>query len=99
MQYYKYDNDGYYLEPVIADSDEDNLMPDDVTNVPPPQPMYKAQYDGEKWIETKPRPTPPEGMIARWDGMICDWIIEDELEPPVTLDVFLSLLAEYFITA
>ena len=90
QQYYKFDNEGHYIEPVIAEYGDDNHMPDNVTDVPPPQPMYLARFDGEAWVETKPKPEPPDGKVSRWDGDAKDWIIEDEpgpQTPPGTIEL------------
>jgi len=49
-QYYRFDKDGYFVEDVIADYGAE--LPEDITDVRPPQPMYKVKWNGKKWKET-----------------------------------------------
>lgn len=50
MQVYKFDNDGYYIEPVILEEGES--LPTDCTEKEPPIPNWKPRWDGSKWVET-----------------------------------------------
>ena len=58
--YFKFDKNGYYTEPIIADYNEENPMPDDVTDIPLPQPNFKPKFDKKKniWVETGSPPQP-----------------------------------------
>ena len=51
-QYFKFDSNGYYVCPVMADYNTKNPKPNDVTDVQPGNGLYKAKFDGIKWIET-----------------------------------------------
>jgi hypothetical protein len=68
-QYYKFDLDRYYMEPVYAAS-----CPDNCTETPLPQPNWLLRLDGEKWIEE--RPDPQNGML--WNQETKEW----DLDPP-----------------
>ena len=85
-QYYRYDKDGYFIEPVIADYDAENQRPEDVTDVPLPQPCYMPRFDGKKWIEEAPRPDVEDGEVATWGGEAKEWRVESKPDPPVTID-------------
>jgi hypothetical protein len=77
MQYYKFDKNGYYIEPVIADyGNVTNPMPDDVTEVRPPDGLYRAKWTGTEWVETSPMPEhDPETEQAVWDSENKTWSI------------------------
>jgi hypothetical protein len=62
MQYYIYDENGYYAEPGITDNGE---MPGDATMERPPDGMWRARWDGERWEETGGPPEEPEEPQAR----------------------------------
>ena len=82
-QYYEYDlTTKEYIGPVVAEYDEEKPMPDGVTDVPPPQPMYLARFEEGTWRETAPKPEAPEGKIELWDSDARAWLIEDKPEPP-----------------
>lgn len=49
-QYYKIDDEGYYIEPVIL-TEEPKELPDDLIGVKLPDGFYKARWDGEKWLD------------------------------------------------
>jgi len=52
--YYRFDKDGYYIEPVAVEYfDESNeTIPDDITNIRPADGLYRAKWTGSEWIET-----------------------------------------------
>jgi len=82
-QFYKYDENGIFTEPVIftvtvsknPDGEEftkitdisGNLLdklPDNVTNIKPPDGLWKAKFTGDEWIETGelPEAAPAESV-------------------------------------
>ena len=87
-QYYKFDENGYYLEPVIAVYSDEDPMPDDVTDIRPPDGLYHGRFDktAQAWVEDAPKPDAPEGKVAVWDSETKTWSIEDEPEPPTSPD-------------
>jgi len=56
-QYYRYDENWYYVEPVIAYYEES--LPDGITDIRPPDGLYRAQFNGNEWIETGGPPIVP----------------------------------------
>lgn len=48
-QVFKFDADGYYLEPVILDDNE--AIPADCTDVQPQDGLYKGQFVNNAWVE------------------------------------------------
>jgi hypothetical protein len=52
-QVWKIDTDGFYLEPVKIQDDEE--LTEDLIDIEPPQGAHKARFDGEKWVETVPQ--------------------------------------------
>ncbi|WP_052137780.1 hypothetical protein [Heyndrickxia ginsengihumi] len=56
MQVYKYDDNGFFVEPVIIDKSEDGTytIPENCTDKELPQPNYKPKFDKDKseWVET-----------------------------------------------
>jgi hypothetical protein len=50
MIVYRYDNNGYYIEPVYISEGEP--IPSDCTDIPLPKINYKPQFVNGKWIET-----------------------------------------------
>jgi hypothetical protein len=49
-QVFRFDNSGFYLEPVVLKSDEE--VPADCTDVAPPDGLFKAKFILGKWVET-----------------------------------------------
>lgn len=49
QQVYKFDQNGYYIKPVILNKDEQ--IYDDCTKVQPPDGLYRAKWNGIEWIE------------------------------------------------
>jgi hypothetical protein len=49
-QVFKFDSDGRYIEPVLLQNDQ--TIPFDCTNQPPPQPNWKPIFINGQWIET-----------------------------------------------
>jgi hypothetical protein len=63
MQYFRIDEDGYYLEPVIAHYSDNSQMPDELIAVQPPNGLYRAKWTGTEWVEVGEPPEPvPEPM-------------------------------------
>ena len=82
-QYYKFDAEGYYLEPVIADYNEENPMPKDITDVRPPDGLYRGRFVNGKWIEAAPAPKfNADTEIALWDCVTKTWSIAPK--PPAS---------------
>jgi hypothetical protein len=84
-QHYKFDDDGYYLYPVIALYTDDNPMPANITDVRPKDGLYLGKWTGTEWIETAPQPETGEGEIAVWDSELRVWnvIPEPAAEPSI----------------
>jgi len=84
QQYYRLDVDGYYIEPVIAEYSADDPMPDDITDIRPPDGLYRGRFDraSKIWVEDAPKPEAPEGMMAVWDCEAKVWSFEAIPEPP-----------------
>ena len=61
--YFRFDENGYFAEDFYASYGGENPQPPDVTDVPPPQPMYKVRWDGERWVETGGPPEPDIGAL------------------------------------
>ena len=85
QQYYRFDKDGYYLEPVIDYYDEDNPMPEDITDIRPPDGLYRGQFTGTEWVETAPTPDVEDGEVAIWDWEGKAWRVEPK--PPAAPSV------------
>lgn len=49
MQVYKIDKNGYFVEDVILQENEE--IPPDCVTIRPPQPCYKPRWNGTEWIE------------------------------------------------
>lgn len=49
QQVYRIDANGYYVEPVLIDEDEET--PPDCVETPFQDGMYKPQWDGTQWVE------------------------------------------------
>jgi hypothetical protein len=49
-QVFRYDNDGFYLEPVILQEDEE--LPFNCTEIQPPNGLHKGKFINGQWIET-----------------------------------------------
>lgn len=49
-QVYKYDDNGFYIEPILIGKNEE--LPPNCTDLELPQPNWKPKFDGVKWIET-----------------------------------------------
>lgn len=75
MQVYKYDDKGYFIEPVIIEANEDGsyTIPNSCTDVELPQPNYKPHFNIEKneweditkeeWLTSLPeQPSPPQHL-------------------------------------
>lgn len=52
-QVFKFDSNGFYLEPVILQDNEE--MPNDCTEIQPQDGLYKAQFVNGEWIEVRPQ--------------------------------------------
>ncbi|MCL2096940.1 MAG: hypothetical protein FWH10_08565 [Oscillospiraceae bacterium] len=71
-EYYRFDEDGYYIEPVITegyfDSEGTEYTPEDLTEVRPPDGLYRGKFDKNKqeWVETgsPPEIDPEEARLA-----------------------------------
>ena len=71
-EYYRFDENGYYVEPVITegyfDSEGMEYTPDDLTEVRPPDGLYQGKFDKNKqeWVETGSAPEidPEEARLA-----------------------------------
>jgi len=63
--YFRFDENGYFAEDFYASYGGENPQPPDVTDVPPPQPMYKVRWDGERWVETGGPPEPDTDALRR----------------------------------
>ena len=98
MQLYKFDEEGYYIEPIIADFIGEET-PENVTDVAPPQPNYRPRFDGEKWIEDAPKPDAPEGKEAVWHGDTKEWTIDDIPKTGMLADAEIREYMEAFILA
>lgn len=48
-QVYRFDNDGIYIEPVLLKNND--IMPDDCTEIHPPDGLYRAKFTGTEWVE------------------------------------------------
>ena len=97
-QYYRYDENGCYVEPVIADYGDD--LPDDITDIRPPDGLYRAQFDGTAWIETGEPPEEQEQQPSMMD-LIADIyarLAEAEIAPveemPMSIRESISLATE-----
>ncbi|MCL2616905.1 MAG: hypothetical protein FWD96_04590 [Defluviitaleaceae bacterium] len=68
IQFFRFDKDGYYIEPAIVTSEfsEHNPMPDNITNIRPPDGLFRAKFTGTEWIEAG---SPPEPEIQPADGV------------------------------
>ncbi|MED4206600.1 hypothetical protein [Neobacillus mesonae] len=65
-QVFRFDKDGYFVEPVIIMEGE--TIPFDCTEKDLPQPCWKPKFDGVRWIEMateeeKKPPAPPKSEI------------------------------------
>jgi len=95
MQYYKFDSDGYYLEPVIAEYNEGNPQPDDVTDMPLPQPCFRPRWNGTTWVEEAPKPEISDDESAIWDSEAQEWRVEPVHEPVMSdIDALKIAVAE-----
>jgi len=56
MIYYKYNDEMYYIEAQHIDSikrdEEGNLILDNLTDIRPPDGLYRAKFTGTEWVET-----------------------------------------------
>ena len=50
-QIYLYDDNHMFIGVDVVDSNI-KILPENSTDIAPPDGLYKAQFDGEKWIET-----------------------------------------------
>ena len=72
-QVFRFDEEGYYVEPVIIENWK--AIPTDCTDLPLPNPIYMPKWDGAKWVEmatedeinkmTKPQSSPLELLIKQ----------------------------------
>ena len=96
-QYFKFDSNGYYISPIFADYNNDNPKPDDVTDIQPGNGLYKAKFDGVKWIETIDQATlVQEAISSKLDEINtkCDEVISDGVDVATSIGVkHFSLLA------
>ena len=69
-QLYRFDEHGYYIEPVIIEPDElgEYHIPEDCTDIELPQPNYKPKFNKDK---------------LAWDETVSDEELDDILNPPV----------------
>jgi len=65
-QYFRFDKDGYLTEPVIASEvwDDDNPIPDDLTDVRPPDGLWRARFVEGAWVEAGEPPKPCGEVLA-----------------------------------
>ena len=71
-------------------------VPDDVTDVPPPCPCYRPQWNGEAWVEAAPKPAINEMTEAvSWDSEARSWNVAPISEPELSDD----RIAEIALTA
>jgi hypothetical protein len=68
-QVYKYDEEGFFVEPVLIENNE--VLPVNCTESELPQPNYKPKFNGVEWVETltqeqideiKNQPQPPSEL-------------------------------------
>ena len=84
-QHFLLDEEGFYVRPIHANYNEENPMPDNVTDVFPPQPCWRPKWDREKkeWVETAPPPKfNAETEIARFDRKTAKWSVLPKPDPP-----------------
>lgn len=48
-QVFKVDENGYFVEPVLIEDDEE--LPSDCVEIPFPDGMYRPKWDGNQWLE------------------------------------------------
>jgi len=89
--YWMFDENGYYISPVKAHYDDENPMPDNVTDVEPPS-YWRAQWTGSEWIETGGPPEPGEETLAaevraKRNALLDETDKTQLLDAPVTKDL------------
>lgn len=79
-QVYKIDENGYYIEPVILEKEQE--IPNDCVEVRPPQPCYKPRWAGEEWVEegNPPEPQPKPRTQLEILQETVDMLVLDNLE-------------------
>ena len=84
MQVYRFDSNGYYVEPVVLN--DGDPIPEDCTDIPLPQPNWKPKFVNGEWIETateeemnppilEPEPSALEKQVALMQKALDDLIL------------------------
>lgn len=96
MQYFKYDENGYFVGDVTAET-----KPKNCTKKRPPQPCYRPRWDGENWIEEAPPLSEydVDTEMAIWDWENKVWEIIPKPRPMPTYEDALAALADLGIVA
>ena len=77
--YYRFDKDGFYVEPVIIyeEFSKENPMPADLTDIRPPDGLWRGKFTGKKWIETGgPDEEDLKEQVRKWRNALLagsDW--------------------------
>ncbi|MGM9988887.1 MAG: hypothetical protein ACI35O_16900 [Bacillaceae bacterium] len=69
IQLYRFNEEGYYIEPVIIDMDKNGeyIIPEDCTEIELPQPNYKPKFNKDRLV---------------WEETVSEDELEEILNPP-----------------
>lgn len=63
-QYFEFDGNGLFVGSLFTEYNASNPKPNNVTDIQPPEGLYKAKFNGDEWVETMDPALLTQGAIT-----------------------------------